>query len=180
MKKCSTCKIIKILNDFNKNKSKKDGLSTQCKLCRSKYRRKNKIKIGIYLKNYNKINNIKSTYKNSNYFNNRYKNDLLFNLKHRISDLIRKSIKSKNYTKKSKTFNILGCEYEFFISYIEAQFSKDMTWKNIHLDHIKPISSAKNEKEIYELNHYTNFQPLLIKDNLIKSNKIINKQLKLI
>jgi len=43
-----------------------------------------------------------------------------------------------------------------------------------------PISSAKSKKEVILLNHYTNFQPLLIKDNLIKSNKIIEKQLKLL
>jgi 5-methylcytosine-specific restriction endonuclease McrA len=34
MKKCSKCKIEKDENEFNKNKSKKDGLSTECKLCK--------------------------------------------------------------------------------------------------------------------------------------------------
>ena len=49
-----------------------------------------------------------------------------------------------------------------------------MSWENKgewHLDHIIPISSATNEKEVYELNHYTNFQPLWSIDNLMKSNK---------
>ena len=51
-----------------------------------------------------------------------------------------------------------------------------MNWKNYgewHLDHIIPISYAKKEEEIYELNHYTNFQPLWAKDNLSKGNRFI-------
>jgi len=53
-----------------------------------------------------------------------------------------------------------------------------MTWKNHgewHFDHIKPISLAKTEQELIELNHYTNFQPLWAKINIIKSNKYDQK-----
>jgi len=48
-----------------------------------------------------------------------------------------------------------------------------MNWDNIHLDHIKPVSVFNLDEE-YELNNccnYTNFQPLLIEDNLRKKNK---------
>jgi hypothetical protein len=40
MKVCSKCKTRKPIYDFNKNRSKKDGLSSQCKLCISKCGRK--------------------------------------------------------------------------------------------------------------------------------------------
>jgi hypothetical protein len=33
MKKCPTCKIEKSTNQFNKNKSRKDGLARECKSC---------------------------------------------------------------------------------------------------------------------------------------------------
>ena len=33
MKKCTTCKYDKELSEFNKNKSRKDGLNTVCKEC---------------------------------------------------------------------------------------------------------------------------------------------------
>jgi hypothetical protein len=50
-----------------------------------------------------------------------------------------------------------------------------MSWTNHgnywHLDHIIPVSWAKSEKELYELNHYTNYQPLSAKENLSKNNK---------
>jgi len=135
-----------------------------------------KIKNNLYrIKNKDKVNE-----KNNLRIRKKLKECDFFKCKTRILNLIRTSIKSSGYSKKSKTYNILGCEYHFFKNYIEAQFKKGMNWNNIHLDHIKPISLAKNEKEIIELNHYTNFQPLFVLDNLKKSNKIIEKQLRLI
>jgi hypothetical protein len=99
-------------------------------------------------------------------------------------NLISNSLKRKGYSKKSRTYEILGCTYEEFKLYIEKQFTKGMNWENKgqwHFDHIYPISLAKDEEELIRLNHYTNFQPLWAIDNLKKSNKIIdNTQLKLI
>ena len=48
-----------------------------------------------------------------------------------------------------------------------------MTWDNIHLDHIKPVSkfNLDDEDEFLDCCNYKNFQPLLVKDNLEKSNK---------
>jgi hypothetical protein len=37
LKYCSTCKKDKPIDQFNKNKTKKDGYATQCKTCRSEY-----------------------------------------------------------------------------------------------------------------------------------------------
>jgi len=87
------------------------------------------------------------------------------------------SIRNKGYTKKSKTYEILGCTFEEFKLHIESQFTNKMSWDNRsewHLDHIIPISSAKTEEEVIKLNHYTNFQPLWAIDNLRKGNKINN------
>ena len=41
------------------------------------------------------------------------------------------------------------------------------------VDHIIPLSSAKNEEEVYGLCHYTNLQPLWAEDNLKKGDKIL-------
>ena len=83
------------------------------------------------------------------------------------------SIRNKGFTKKSRTYEILGCEYNFFKEYLEGKFTNGMSWENReewHLAHIIPVSSANNEEEIILLNHYLNFQPLWAKDNLEKSD----------
>jgi len=37
MKKCNTCKRELLLSDFGKNRSRKDGLTDQCRNCRNEY-----------------------------------------------------------------------------------------------------------------------------------------------
>lgn len=110
----------------------------------------------------------------------RWRNDPLVRVMAKIRSNIYKSIKRKSFDKKGKTEHILGCSYDFFIQYIEAQFTKGMSWKNATIDHIKPIVTAKTEEELYHLNHYTNLQPLFKPDNSSKKDKLITKQLRLI
>lgn len=115
----------------------------------------------------------------------RRKSDVVFKFKTSIKSLIRSSFKrGKNkYKKNSKTESILGCTVEEFRVYIQSLFTNGMALENHgewHLDHIIPLSTANNEEDIIKLNHYTNFQPLWAKENLSKSNKIIEQQLKLI
>ena len=35
-KVCSKCKVVKSVDEYNKDKSKKNGIKSQCKECRSK------------------------------------------------------------------------------------------------------------------------------------------------
>ena len=102
--------------------------------------------------------------------------DKVYAIKERVRCLIKQSLRKMNYTKKSKTFEILGCTPEEFKKHIEKQFLKAMSWENRHdwhLDHIVPISLAKNEQEVIKLNHFTNFRPMWATDNISKSNKNI-------
>lgn len=125
---------------------------------------------------------IKYINKNRSYINKRYNNyrnakrktDNLFLIASRVRGLIRTSLRRDGYPKKSNTEKILGCSFNKFKSYIEQRFQNGMTWENKtqwHLDHIVPVSSAKSEKEIIRLNHYTNFRPLWAKENLAKGKK---------
>ena len=131
-----------------------------------------------YLKNKEKIEKYRNEWRN-----NKLKNDSLFKLTYYTSSLIRNVFKKNGYSKKSKAYEILGCTFEEFKIHLERQFKNGMSWDNQgdwHLDHIYPVSLAKNEEELIKLNHYTNFQPLWAIDNIKKSNKIIEKQLILI
>ncbi len=80
---------------------------------------------------------------------------------------------SNKIVKNKSTIDYLGCSIEYFKTFILNKMTPEMNINNIHLDHIKPVSSF-NLDDINEFNeccHYTNFQPLLAKDNLFKSNK---------
>ena len=107
---------------------------------------------------------------------NRKKIDTLFKLKCNIRSRTRSAFKTKYITKTQKTQEMLGCTYKFMRNHLAAQFTKGMTLENYgdwHIDHITPLSSAKNEKELISLAHYTNLQPLWAEDNLKKGDKIL-------
>jgi len=188
-KLCSSCGISKSLTGFFKDKKSIGGVSSHCKQCRKSYnqayrkkhseklsaqkkiyRQENKEYFQNYMKNYNaeykKIINEKIKLK---------RKDPLFRLTDNIRALIRCSITGRGYTKKSKTYEILGCSFTDFKLHIEQQFVNGMSWNNRsewHLDHIIPVSFAKTKNEIIMLNHYSNFRPLWASDNMAKHNTI--------
>jgi len=152
-----------------------------CKPCLAEYDR-NRVKIYdekhkdkqqiYYLNNKEKINK-----KNNEYKKNKYATDPLYRLKHNTRVQIKKCLIKQGYSKRSKTFDILGCTYEEFKIYIESKFESWMSWDNYgkyekntynfgwDIDHIIPTSTATNETELYNLFHYTNLQPLCSKVN---------------
>lgn len=104
----------------------------------------------------------------------RKKEDILFKLKTKLKTDIYISLKRK---KKSKTLEqIIGLNLTDYKKYIENQFEGWMSWDNWglytwHIDHIIPLSSAKNEEEVYLLWNYTNLRPLSANENLKKGKK---------
>lgn len=89
--------------------------------------------------------------------------------------LISNSIRKGGYTKRSKTHEILGCDWEFFRSHIERQFMKGMHWGNRgkwHIDHVLPLATAASEEDVIRLNHFTNLRPIWAKDNLSKGAQV--------
>lgn len=208
IKQCIHCGEIKTLDNFYKRSDTKDGYRNECKICwknKSKkyyevnkenlinlnkiyyvnnkeevldkakiYREINKIRIKEYRQNHRKDR--------SEYNNLKRRNDDLFNLKYKLRNRIYKSIKIRGFSKKSKTYEILGCSYEECLKYLyekaKLRYSdfkpEDFLEKNkYHIDHIIPLETAKNEEEIIRLNHYTNLQLLKAEDNLRKSYKIL-------
>lgn len=195
---CSTCKCQKPFSEFSKNKSKKEGINSICKSCSKIYdknRRKfkgehiNKKRRETYELNKTKLNQIRKQYRENNkdkinkckreYHNKKSKSDSLYRLKHNIRCIISKSLKKKNFDKCSKTTEILGCDYLTFMYHLESKFDANMSWENHgiywDIDHIIPLSSAKDQEQILKLNHYTNLQPLEKDFNrYIKKDKIIS------
>lgn len=133
---------------------------------------------------YSKNNKEKLNSYQRKYFKERRKNDNLFKLSNNIRGLFRLTLKNKGLKKNSKTSQILGCSFEEFKLHLESKFQDWMTWENYgkyngelnygwDIDHINPVSNAKTEEEIYNLNHYLNLQPLCSKINRhVKRNKL--------
>ena len=85
---------------------------------------------------------------------------------------LRRLLKQIN-KEKSKTYvEYLGCDIIFFKDFIQKKMTECMNWDNIHLDHIKPVSSfdLSNYDEFLDCCHYSNFQLLIAKDNLEKGS----------
>ena len=113
----------------------------------------------------------------------RERGDPLLIIKNRIRCRTKGAIRAMNIRKKSSTHEMLGCSWLTLKSHLEKRFSKGMTWDNIgrwHIDHIIPLSSARTEKELIRLAHFSNLQPLWAKDNLVKNDSIVDCQPELI
>jgi hypothetical protein len=163
-------KISEYLKIYNK-KNKEEIIKK-----RKTYYKENKDKILSVNKEYHKKNVNKIRVRKKNYTKQKRSSDIMFKLKETVRKRILNFIKTKNIKKNFKTFEIIGCTPEFLIKHLEQQFSFGMSWENKsewHIDHIIPLSSAKNENELYKLCHYTNLQPLWAKENIKKSNKIL-------
>ena len=105
----------------------------------------------------------------------RYLKDYVNAEKHRMRSRLAMAISSNGLSKKSKTEDMLGCDWGYFVGHIESQFLPGMSWNNReewHIDHIIPLSSARTIEELQELAHYTNTRPLWASDNLRKGAKI--------
>lgn len=109
------------------------------------------------------------------YHYHRMATDPLYKLKARYRKRVWEAYRSNGYTKRSKTFDLLGCSHDVFVKHIASQFTEGMTWENYgqwHVDHIIPFASAKNEEDVARLCHYLNLQPLWASDNLQKGAKL--------
>lgn len=159
---------------YNKNKDilKSNLDKEELKLYMDDYRKSNKESIRETNKIYRDNNKQNLNHQRKEYRKIKFLQDPIYKIQHNIRSNISNSL--KGYSKSSKTQEILGCDFNMFKKYIEYQFKDGMSWENIgewHLDHKIPISWAETEEKVYELNHYTNFQPLWAKDNLTKGNK---------
>jgi hypothetical protein len=183
---CNECRKIesKLYRENNKEKRKETLKkfyvnNKEKELLRfKKYREENPEKRKETCKKYNqnnreKYNEYARLWKKNARINNLYYK-LISNLRARTKCYLHYKTINPNSTIK----DVIGCTPQFLKEHLENQFKDGMSWDNYgfygwHIDHIIPLSSAKNEEELYKLCHYTNLQPLWSKDNLSKGSKIL-------
>lgn len=162
----------------SKNKERYLENKEKAKEYNKAYRERNrellkKKKQEYYQKNKDTINKKRKDYINSSEVNK---------VKERVRCLIKNYFKTKGKSKRSKTYEIVGCTginlYLHLVNSFVDRYNiewKDEYLENVHVDHIKPVSLANSLEEFIELNHYTNLQFLWAVDNMKKGNKYEKK-----
>lgn len=198
---CKEC----LKEDMRKNRlNKKDEYAEKDKIRRASLDKNQVRKYNAEYKKQNpdKIYNLGVAYREKNkerirehkrkYSKNRRETDPLYKIRGNIRCLIKNTFLSGGSGKAKKTEEILGCTLSFFIDYIVAQFTDEMSLENYgfckkedckrywEFDHIYPVSKAKSEEELLHLNHYTNFRPLWQQDNRYKGDTVECIQLRLL
>ena len=163
IKRCSKCEIIQVIDNFNKDKNRKDGLNSICRLCRKKYINENLVKIKKYNEQNKERRNI--------YLKNKRKTDVNFRLISNTRNRIYKSL--KGMTKQSSSRDLLGIDIDIYKKWLEFQFTPGMYWLNIEIDHVKPICmfDVTKDIELREAFNWKNTQPLLKHDHRQKGIK---------
>jgi len=165
--RCVECQKLFKHNIYLRNKDNQ--------IKRQKKKRENNLETyKDYSKNYYNNNKEKCNEACKSYKKKRRKEDSIYKFRENIRGVIGRGFRNKGFDKNSRTYEILGCDFETFKNHIESLWEDWMNWGNYgvdkrtkiepnktwDIDHIIPVSNGKTEKEIIELNHYTNLQPL--------------------
>ena len=163
LKKCSRCEIIKLMENFNKDKNRKDGLCPQCIDCRKIFYLKILDKIKIY--------NEQNRERRNRYLKNKRETDVNFRLISNTRNRIYKSL--KGMIKQSSAKDILGIDIETYKKWIEYQMTPEMNWSNIEIDHVKAIClfDVSKDEELRKAFIWKNTQSLLKEDHQRKGIK---------
>ena len=144
---------------------------------RSEYRRKyyldHREELLQYWKDYQVENRLQIRAKQRE----RRKNDPRLRLRERLSKRLRRVLKGER--KRKSILQLLGCSVEFARKHLELQFRQGMSWENYgtawDIDHIKPLlgkgRDLTDHKQLAEVCHYTNLQPLWKQENQRKGNR---------
>lgn len=104
-----------------------------------------------------------------------YMKDPVNKMKSRVRLTIGNSFKRRNFSKVMHTEEILGCDINTFLEYLNStyyeRYGEEYKNQPVHIDHIIPLATAKTEEEVIKLCHYTNLQLLKPHDNLKKAAK---------
>lgn len=183
---------IKILKEFIYRCECRECSRRMC----SEYKAKNREKVKNYNKTYKEQHRDETSAFNKKYYQEHKESERIrtrethrrlretsisFKLASSMRGRIKKVITSGSKSK--KTMEILGCDIEFFIKWIEYQFDENMSFDNYGsywaLDHVIPCASfdmilpADQDKCF----HWSNYQPLEARENIVKGAKIHNEMI---
>ena len=171
LKKCSKCKTIPLKRNFNKDKTKNNGLNPICKVWRIGYYNEKREQRKEYGKFYARQNRARI----NAYERQKRITDSNYKLAHNIRAVTRQAFKSQNV---KKTNDLIGCSQTFLRKWIIHQLYGDMTLDNYGtiwcLDHCYPLSKTNlsNERDMYKSTNWINIRPMYFSENSSKGDKI--------
>lgn len=178
LQKCLKCNKYKKKDCYHENLRNTGGYTYSCKECVKLYNQK------YYQENLSERRNYLETNRERIRNNKRESLSSTDRLRNNIHRRIVHALHSNGETKSKRTKDIIGISVPLFKEYIESMLEPWMSWENYgkyngklnygwDIDHIMPISTAKNKDEIIKLSHYTNLQPLCSYTNrVLKRDKI--------
>lgn len=115
------------------------------------------------------------------YKKKRMKKDPVYKLTCAIRSRTCALLRQYNWKKNKQFKDYIGCSPKELGEHIESQFEDGMNWKNHgtywQLDHIIAIGlNSKTPEDVYTLNHYSNLQPLTIKEHKKKTKKDLKRK----
>ena len=203
MKRCTKCGETKeaTAEFFYRNKRKKDGLATECKLCDNarqkrprKVKRKKERDAALFQENKDKFYDRKRKWIKDNpekhkemmrrgqkRYYDKQRNNPEYKIKKTVGVAIRKALKNQGNAKDSPTFSALPYSPQDLVEHLERQFDEKMSWDNYgdywHVDHIYPQSllpySSLKDENFQKCWALENLQPLEATENMKKSNKVL-------
>jgi 5-methylcytosine-specific restriction endonuclease McrA len=158
MKACTKCREMKPLNDFYRNKNKRDGHESRCKICSHAalrgWRQKNPEKSKAHLKNW--------------YVNNRERH-IAGVLAAKAQNPEKERLRNKLRTVRRRGHAPAWVKPEDFAPFYElARNATELVGEPYHVDHIVPLCG----KTVSGLHVPWNLQVLSAKENLRKGNRV--------
>jgi hypothetical protein len=136
-KRCYICHEWKELFNYHRDRTRRDGLQSRCKICHRNYDRQ--------------------------YQHRKYRDDVQRRtaqlMYHRLNNTIRHGIRS------SRTAEIIGTSHQNFLDWIEFKFTESMNWENYGsvwcFEHCCPLTAfdLTNEEELKKAMHWVNIRP---------------------
>jgi 5-methylcytosine-specific restriction endonuclease McrA len=173
MKTCIKCKEVKLFTEFYKHKNQKDGYHGKCKTCIKSYYEDNKNKISDRNFRYRAENKDQILTRKAEYRRDNKKKIAAYDAKYGVIN--RDKINAKHSKRRAAKLQatpawLAAGELEQMRElYTCAQMFKLYTGQDYHVDHIVPLRG----KNVCGLHVPWNLQVILAKENLSKSNKLI-------
>lgn len=112
------------------------------------------------------------------WYHESYRDNPEFHILQCLRSRLGSAIRQAKANKTCRTMALLGCPWVWLEVHLESLFKPGMTWANHgpvwHIDHIKPCAAfdlmdSEQQKACF---HWTNLQPLFVRDNLKKGAKV--------